>query len=607
MKSLMWLLGSILTDVSIRCNTDTQRDYQTIAARVEDEGLSFLTITLPTFCTGFERGLREGYVDSSFFPGFKGKKGSLPALLWGLTSLVFDWRSGRLLEIPDVEAIRCIRQVCLMWKKVNINCSLERTEDALVKYVECDEEVGHGTDYLATANSNLWSRDRRLDAVASVVLGDLEFRYLNRWRTNRILPKHGPGATAERISGNRKYTLRAWHNRLEASFPFDSFALPNANWLTDDVLTKVNFLEPDAEMPVRVITVPKTLKTPRVIAIEPVCMQYAQQALSEMLMQELQHHNWYTKGKVNFTDQTVNQMLALSSSKDGKFATLDLEEASDRVSVPLVNLIFRSCPSLLGALMDCRSRTAQLPDGTTRPIKKFASMGSATCFPVESMVFYTIVVAAIAESLNLPASPRGLTKASRDVYVYGDDIIVPVDQVETVIEWLSYFGLKVNRRKSFWTGKFRESCGMDAYDGVRVTPVYLRELPDRRRSSTGLVSLVSFANQLYKNGWWHTARDVRAYVEGLVGPLPHVQETSSGLGWNSYMNSYSVERWNDKHQVFEVKTYAVRPILLEDPIQDHGALMKFFLSRAKPEDREVLSKSVRPGGVYVNRRWVRPY
>ncbi|DAD50994.1 RNA-directed RNA polymerase, partial [ssRNA phage SRR6960509_16] len=603
MKSLTWLLSCMLTDVSVRCGTDTQRDYIRIVARYKHEGLSFLTITLPTFARDFERSLEEGSIGSQRFFSFrKGTDGPLPLLLRGVVSQVFDIGSGRLLDNPSIEAILSVRQVCLMFKKVNIACSQRRVDDAIAKYIECDEDVATLPDYAHEASVASWSLDHEVGSVGAYLWHSLGTRFANAWRANRIVPRHGPGATSERISGNRKYALRSWHTRLQVFFPLDQFALPNADWCGTEAEESIHILEPGAETPVRVVTVPKTLKTPRVIAIEPVCMQYTQQALSEFMMDSLERY-WPSKGHVNFRDQSINQQLALKSSKDGSYATLDLSEASDRVSVPLVKLVFKACPDLLEAFLDTRSTTAQMPDGSIRTIKKFASMGSALCFPVEACVFFTLAVVGRLRALNLPAIPSNIKKCVEGVYVYGDDIIVPKDEVKTIIRHLEAFGLKVNADKSFWTGKFRESCGMDAYDGERVTPIYLRELPRDGRSKDGIVSLVSFANQLYKNGWWHTARGVRHVIEDRVGPLPHVSETSPGLGWHSYLGSYSAERWDEKTQVFKVKTYALRPIEHDDPLHGHGALLKFFLSRGKTEGKSDFHKSVRRGDVHVNRRW----
>jgi len=621
MKSLMWLVSSVLNDISMQCNTDTQRDHDYVKARVEREGLSFLTITLSNFARDFERSLEEGLIDSTRFLGFK-RRASLPAFLQGLISRVFDIGDGKLLKEPDIAAIFFVRQFCLMWKKVNIDCSKERTEDAIKAYIETDEDINRRPAYDTVASNDEFTLAGEVGRVGRFIWHRLEYSYANAWRYSRLVPKHGPGATAERISGNQKFELRTWHARLQEHFPLDSYAFPNASWLGEECSESIDILEPGAEPPVRVVTVPKTQKGPRVIAIEPVCMQYTQQAIAEFLVREIEQGT-LTSGRINFRDQTVNRALALDGSKSGYFATIDLSEASDRVSLSLVRLVFKSCPLLMEALEATRTTSAELPDGTKRPVYKFASMGSALCFPVEAGVFFTLAVVGRCKALNLPLTYRNVVRMSRQVYVYGDDIIVPASEVLTVIETLEAFGLKVNRNKSFWIGKFRESCGMDAYAGEPITPVYLRELPDHRRSRNGIVSLVSFANQLYKIGLWRTARDVRRYVEGLVGPLPHVLETSPGVGWHSFLGSYVGQRWCPKTHAFLVKAWVVKPIEYPDPLQGHGALLKFFLKRGsklahfgekspgcvdwKSPDRSNLTKSVRPGGVYIKRQWVRPY
>lgn len=120
MKSLMTLLQYVLADASTWCRTSTTIDLKKIEGRVEHEGLSFLTITLPTFCKDFERSLDQGLVTPDLFCSFA-KKGSLPRLFGGLTELVFDRGSGRLLDEPDVTAIFFIRQITLMFKKILVD------------------------------------------------------------------------------------------------------------------------------------------------------------------------------------------------------------------------------------------------------------------------------------------------------------------------------------------------------------------------------------------------------------------------------------------------------------------------------------------------------
>lgn len=615
MKSLMRLVSCTLADAGVLCATDTQADYREIARRVEHEGISFLTITLPGFAKEFERALERGHVDPTQFsnPPFKKtgtrrNRGLLPKFLQGVVSQVFDTKSGELLPVPSIDAILAVRQICLMFKKVQLPCSTEREETAYAKYLECDSEVGRSQMELSSSDISAFAR--LSGCMWSGVLSALS----RKIESGGIVGRHGPGATAERIAGNRKFELRTWHHRLQPFFPFDQFGIANLNWLEGDSgLDGVDFLEPVDEPPARVVAVPKTLKGPRIIAIEPVCMQYAQQSLLEPLVEILETSE-IASGHVNFRSQETNRILALQASKDGYFATLDLSEASDRVSLALVTEMLRTAPDVLGAVLACRSRVAELPTGHRVVLRKFASMGSALCFPIESMVFYTLCTLARLRALNLPLTPRNALKASRGVYVYGDDLIVPANEVAEVIKTLEAFGLKVNSDKSFWAGRFRESCGMDAFAGEEVTPTYLRRmLPDRFDDVPEIVSAVATANQLYLKGWWQTARYVRQLVDSVVAErlrrgLPTVGRDAPCLGWYTYRCGYDVQGWDSDLQKPLVRSLVVTPKSKPDPLEGHGALMKFFLKRGQQiTERKHLERVVRPGSATLKSRWASPF
>lgn len=616
MKILSNLLTAVLRDCAVECHTDPSGDIKKMSSRIEEEGESFLTLTLPTIAEALERGLESGSLDLTTLTGFTCKRG-LPLMLGGFLRQVFD-SDGRLLDKPSVGAIASIRQICLMWKKILLPCAPKRISDAFSTYVETDKEVPDLVDFRA-------SSPRLFEAIHYVsrvlwtdVLGDANEIAASR----SSYPRHGPGATAERIRGNSKYLLRTWHDRLEEFFPFDQFGVPNPGWLSaEDSASDVTFLSPGAEPPVRVISVPKTMKGPRIIAIEPVCVQYTQQAMMSVIVSALEGHS-LTGGRIGFSDQSVNQSLALRASKDKSLATLDLKEASDRVPLWGVELMLSGVPDLLGALLACRSTSADVPGHGLIHLRKFASMGSATCFPVEAMFFYTVIVAGRLLSRNGRWTPSMVRKLAKSVYVYGDDILVPVDQVEIVVDSLQATGLKVNTRKSFWTGKFRESCGMDAYDGHRVTPVYVRrEPPTTIADAACIISWVSLANQLYLAGFWGSARYVREVVENILGPLPSVSQEAGCLGWHSCRNTVSVHGWDRSLQRFAVRTYVTRTVWRNDPLSGMAALMKCLLqlenghSAISPvdvlfphgKDGEHLLRSVRSVALSTKRRWASPF
>lgn len=140
MKSLMLLWQEVLEELGTWCGTSTSQDLKKALARVEHEGISFFTITLPNFGKDFQKGLEEGLVDRCLFAGFQWK-GGLPLFLGGFLDRVFDRGTGRLLDEPCVDSIFAIRQLTLMFGKILLPCSESRVEDAINKYIECEKEL----------------------------------------------------------------------------------------------------------------------------------------------------------------------------------------------------------------------------------------------------------------------------------------------------------------------------------------------------------------------------------------------------------------------------------------------------------------------------------
>lgn len=602
-SDLLELATVILMDTLAGCvaNESAARDVETLTSRVEHEGLSFLTITLPAFCADFERSIREGAVGSTYFRSFRKYK-RIPAFLRGIVSLVFDVDTGAILDEPSASAVKSVRQICLAFKKVKLPCSPGRVDKAYEGFRQDERDLSVPLDPELV---------QYFERVAHVMWHDLGGDHFDD--PHHFIPKHGPGATAEKISGNQKFIFRKWHKRLEPYFPLDLFAYHNVNAFESKEFKELTLVERDDEQPVRVITVPKTLKSPRIIAIEPVCMQYTQQAVARGLIHALEHTR-ISAGHVNFTDQSINRDIAMSSSMTGIHATLDLSSASDRVPLSLVVRMLRHKPHIMRAVVACRSRNAKLQDGSVIRLRKFASMGSAMCFPIESMYFYTLCVAARLELHKLPVTSRNAHRMSREVYIYGDDIIVPADEATVVMRFLQKYYCRVNMSKSFWSGSFRESCGMDAFRGVDVTPVYVREVrPHNKRDANQLVSWNATANQFYLAGLWQVSSYLHSKCEQILGPLPVVGKQCAGLGRVSFLRSVSIQRWSPRYQCPEVRTWVASPVYRTDKLDGYSALLKCLLQlqdRPPIGPRTVgdhLNKSARHGAVALKRRWTQPY
>lgn len=212
----------------------------------------------------------------------------------------------------------------------------------------------------------------------------------------------------------------------------------------------------------RFTTVPKDCEKDRGISIEPSINLFYQLALGSAIRSAIKKS---TNHRLDLGQmQDIHRQVAREASISGRFATIDLKQASDTVSSALVKALMpRRWFNNLDAL---RSKTTSIQDGRKEKVivlEKFSSMGNGYTFELETLLFLAICCAVLRK--------RGITPCpGQNVFVYGDDIIVPTDCATDVLSALRYFGLDQNPKKTFLTGPFRESCGGDYFMGVNVRP-----------------------------------------------------------------------------------------------------------------------------------------
>jgi hypothetical protein len=251
--------------------------------------------------------------------------------------------------------------------------------------------------------------------------------------------------------------------------------------------------EPD---PSKWEVVPKDAGSLRPITEESSPMQHAQQAVKRIVYRYTDLMFVMAGLFVRYRDQTPSQKLALEGSRFSKNlflrpVTVDLSSASDFLSADLVALTF---PSNLVHEIMC-ARTPKVSVGKRLvPISMYAGMGSATTFPVQTLMFTAISLIAVCVALfqrdyGFVTSPAdalreylgqqlktgGNWSYFKRIRVYGDDIIVPEIAVPHLLLLLERCGLRVNANKSF-TGlsATREACGVYAVNGADITPLRFR-------------------------------------------------------------------------------------------------------------------------------------
>jgi len=612
LKSLIDLLLCVLDESGTQCGVSTSKDRKTILARVEHEGESFVMITLPSFAKDLQRALADEKVTSSLFVGFP-RKEQIPAFLSGFLGRVFDSATGELLQEPDVDCIRAVFQVTGMLAKVELDCAEKRVKAAFKNYLQNEDAVREVNVRLNGESARM----RELRTWTHIVFGDLLAIWQRQIRSENIMPTHGPGAVADKFFGNEKWNQPAWPERLEEVFPFGRYAYSSWSLFLDDLDSDARTPLSGTETPVRVITVPKTLKTPRIIAIEPVYMQYMQQGLRRAFEKAVKVSDLGCL--VDYESQLPNQEMAHLGSRKGSFATLDLSDASDRVSNQLVRNMLYNYPDLFRAIDATRSRAADVPGHGVIRLAKFASMGSALCFPIESLVFATITMMACYKAHLEMVEPSSQLRPhdfameyAGSVRTYGDDIIVPSRFARAVVDELEFFGMKVNHAKSFWTGRFRESCGKEYFSGHDVTYVKVRAvLPSRQQlEAERIISIVktsALRNHLFEYGYWRTCQQLDLLLEEFI-PYPAVGPDSPAIGRLSSLG-YQADRWDDNLYLPLVKGVTVRVKSPVSQLDGSGALMKYFAkdSELPNPDSEHLFRAGRPPRLRLKRGWLRSY
>jgi hypothetical protein len=293
----------------------------------------------------------------------------------------------------------------------------------------------------------------------------------------------------------------------------------------------------------------------------------------------------------------------LDASETGDFATVDLSSASDRLHCRLVEFIFQSRPDVLDALHASRTRANVALNGELVLLRKFATQGSAVIFPLQTIVYSILAMFAVG-------TKRRWNDASYDkivaklVRVFGDDIIVPTDSYPVLARLLKTCLLKVNESKTHNTGLFRESCGMDAYGGVDVTPAYFREAYSA--SPEALESVIQVSNNFHRKGYWYTA-------EHILKTVP-IQERKlliygEGLGSTAIFSYVAGQpdhlkmRWNTDLHRYEIMTLGVTTRVPLDVSSREGSLRQFFFEEPDPDTPYKSGQAAKPRS-RKERRWV---
>jgi len=561
------MLLASMDDVGTVLAIDLTRDQETVRERVDKEGFGFISKVLPTFLDWF----RSCIESNSFQPcsGFKTartRSGLLPypAFLQGLVSnFVAEDGSVLLASTPEQREIQresfiAIEMFCTSFGyKYEVPLNAEQLDGQLRETIRFDEEdTFKKTDVRGLSQMAKMVLLRARDLVSEACKPYTSYgvidvanpetglhtgmwgSQLNVLDLSRGKPKHGSGAVAVPLLPHEKYIVQP-ATPINFTLYGDDAEIYNPHASVHPKVGAGDFIRCGGNSRrggspgqliqyglevggiSRLSIVPKNSRKGRVICCEPVQYQFVQQGIRIDLVSWLER-NPVTGGYINFASQRVNQDLALDASRNGFRGTLDVTNASQSITSTHVSLVVEH-EGLREALFTSRTRymLASLK-GYERGRKAsevvavfepqvFAPMGSATCFPVEALVFWALAKATVE-----------VASRSRDtqVWVYGDDLILPSDCCDLVIEMLKQFKIKVNGAKSFYKGQFRESCGADCFDGLLVSPparcstrlpISLPDTSPATRAKS-MTAWVEYANIFQRAGLPSVAKEIKRRV-----------------------------------------------------------------------------------------------
>jgi hypothetical protein len=525
----------------------TDADVETFATRSTEEGPEFYARNLAKLRKDVLTSFEVGKLTVTTRFGLKRTTG-LPRFLHNVFASVYNI-DGSLRHDVSVDAVACLNQLTAVFSKVRGGHTPESDKAVIESFVKTEEEMatfrinesqavfkwtavnGTSVKRVPTPLGEILDEARRL--VRRVLAGS---------DPREISPKHGSGASACSTPKWARYGGPRYVEKIDRIWPMSEYYYASAAAFCDGLEQYLG--APEFDPSAKVLLVPKDARGQRLISCEPKETMWIQQGLMSKLYEDIEGAS-LTQGLVNFTEPGFNQYAAwrgsltgtlpplsskppsgsswldatasarrdadtsymiditerlltrkggrrtVSALMEGHVATIDLKDASDRLSMRLVERLFPVNWS--SALSACRSEFTRLPDGRLITLSKHAPMGSAVCFPVMALTIWAVLTA---------IAPRS---AARQILVYGDDIVVPTFMVDDAIRVLESVGLVVNTQKSFSKGPFRESCGEEYYFGARVRPVYLRCMPDNDTASK--MQLLAFANNLLAapniadNGW----------------------------------------------------------------------------------------------------------
>jgi hypothetical protein len=280
-----------------------KEDLLLFERRLRNEGVTFLTTCLPNIGKALDRFhssyewippgsfttrdvfLEFSYADVSFRGVF-----DVPVFLGKAVELALK---------GDSLAVDCVRQLTLLFYKLEMHHA-EETENAFLdRFIQTDQELGSFWDRVHSTKTG--PRDQ-VDPDSSLRELLLDYMATYIWRVLRnedpqnIVPRHGTGVTACKTPNWEKYHRFSYYEKLDTYYPYSSHFFFSPTHLADE-LEKLEKCDVIAVPRARVCLVPKDSRGPRIISCEPAEMMFIQQGIMNLMYRTIETHP-LTKGRV---------------------------------------------------------------------------------------------------------------------------------------------------------------------------------------------------------------------------------------------------------------------------------------------------------------------
>lgn len=653
--------------------SDFEDAVQRLQKLVRTRGVGIVLVDLPKLGKLFDKSLSTGYFQHEKVPQTLGswKKGTV--IFQSLLTKAYEVDHWDTTQEGHPTLIFFLRTFLYLGKKLEVECPNDAVSQTVSEFFDCDSglrrpHLNWSRDWLATRSisglqfapqSDNVSGEREqleftfglessgknppisllslLDRVSRRVVG--QFPLLD---PSTMVGRHGPGAVADVDTGEDKYAFPFWPKKLDQLFPYEQHAQHRYDLHLE--YTKPYSTE---EPPAKLLAVPKTFDKPRLITSEPTAHQFLQQGLMRWLRQNMPQ---LLRVTINLDSQLPSQEAALNASMDGEMSTVDLSSASDRLSLWTIERVFSCAPSILEAMHATRTirvtnSTGAGPLKNSVVLRKYAGQGNATTFVVQSIVYAVVCMTAVIYDRFGPKAGLSAAKlnwAAQKCRVFGDDIVIPSSAGLWLTVLLEHLQLKVNWDKTHTRGHFRESCGMDAYKGNVVTPLYMHRLSlSPKPTPEELASWVAVSNNAHQEGLWSLASWMTSSIPDKVRWLlpisrlklgsesDHVSHTGlslrkgvltsafeqrlihadsadgAGLRLHSYVNGTSSKRRRFNHELQREEVYALCVVNanVRAGRDTYDSLLQFFVEDPNPDVMFTSGWVVR-NRLLFKRRWV---